>query len=121
VNTEQNQRRYPDFAITTYGIDRPDRIKIVFEIGSVGREEGKTKATASDKTAVLFQLSKYMTLINEDSGVRREGKLIGVAIIGTEVCILKTTNDGKVPSPHLLGKKRWISIYSPSFLKIFNF
>ena len=65
-------------------------IRLVIEIGSLGRELRKT--TKKDKEAIVKQLYTYLAVMSMRV-FRGADKAVGLCIIGTEVAILKVNTD----------------------------
>jgi hypothetical protein len=102
---------YPDFSVTTYGPqnENNDVIRLVIEIGSLGRE--LKKATEKHKAAVVKQLYTYLVVMGL-KGCRWADNAVGLCIIGTEAAILKSRGTaGKFP----VTVNKWVSIYSKEF------
>ncbi|TFY75444.1 hypothetical protein EWM64_g8569 [Hericium alpestre] len=109
------EKNYPDFVIASYyeqnaqGGWPSDLVRLVCEIGSLYDQPAPT---ASQKSAIQFQLSQYMYLLGRE-GERWDERAIGVAIIGTEVSFSKprreTDENGTVHVKWTKGA--WLSLY----------
>ncbi|KAF8816117.1 hypothetical protein BYT27DRAFT_6476384 [Phlegmacium glaucopus] len=105
---------YPDFVVTSYGNaadpdGEGDIIRLIVEVGSLGRDLNPPSDKA--KKAVVHQVRNYLYVMGR-MGYRWKDKAVGMAIVGTEVSILKSDRSGQ-----FIGGKRWYSLYSTDFIR----
>jgi hypothetical protein len=120
-----DEKNYPDFVVTAYIgthvlegeidiINEADCIRVVVEVGSLGRE--LRNPSSMDRDRVLHQLHSYLVRMGS-KGYRWKKKAVGIAIIGTEFACLEPSTRGKFPMPRAVN---WESIYSDSFTHIID-
>ena len=112
--SRQQEKLYPDFLVTTFHPDRPDRIKLLIKIGSIQGQQ----PTSSKKSGIVVQLQKYMVLLGED-GERWGSDVLGMAILGTEVAFSRPRRN-KTGAVSFTNPKTWYSLYSPTFVSEMN-
>lgn len=80
---KQKQKCYPNFVVTSYYDDEKyDKIQLIVEISSLQKREAALKRV---KDEVQKQMHDYMAMLGEE-GVRWATTMLGVTILGTEVC-----------------------------------
>ncbi|KAI1787970.1 hypothetical protein LXA43DRAFT_1027124 [Ganoderma leucocontextum] len=132
---KEGHKLYPDFVVCTF-VGNPrqagsekDRVLIVIEIASLPRgkpvSEFSSRELKGMKLAVLQQLEGYMEILGE-KGDRWDDKVVGIALLGTEVAFLQPREPGdgdhhewKTYKPKK-SKKEWFSLYGKEFLKFVN-
>jgi hypothetical protein len=115
IVSNQEMKRYPDLVVVSYYRDKPDKIRVVMEIGSVHDRAG---ATERHKEKVQKQLQEYMVLLGEEGG-RWAKPAIGVALVGTEVSFSRR-RENKTGGKQWTKPTRWYSIYSQTFVDEMN-
>ena len=112
--SKQEQKRYPDFVVTSYYDDeeKHDKIRLIVEIGSLhGR-------TASQKVKEEFQkrLYDYMAMLGEE-GARWATTALGVAVLGSEVCFSRPRRKKEDGSIKFTVPSKWHDLYDGTFVK----
>jgi hypothetical protein len=109
-------KRYPDFIVASYyDDDKYDKIRLIVEIGSLHKKEA---ASEHMKKEIQKQLHDYMVLLGAE-GARWADKVLGVAILGTEVCFSRPLKrEGR---PLIFTKPlKWYSLYDGTFVNEIN-
>ena len=93
--------------------DEHDKIRLIVEIGSLHKREAPSQKNA--KKEIQKQLYEYMILLGEE-GVRWANNVLGVAILGTEVCFSRPRK-GRDGSMSFTQPGKWNTLYDGTFAK----
>ncbi|KAH7886500.1 hypothetical protein F5I97DRAFT_1829129 [Phlebopus sp. FC_14] len=113
-----NAKSYPDFVVTVYssvldgGDDDSDVIRLVIEVGSLGRDRNPSQL---DKKHVVDQLLDYLARMGTES-YRWRDRAFGIAIMGTEFLAIKSTKQATFKK----SGEGWKSLYSNDFLQLID-
>ena len=95
--------------------EKHDKIRLIVEIGSLHKREAPSQNV---KKEIQKQLYEYMILLGEE-GARWAKNVLGVAILGTEVCFSRPRR-GKDQSVSFTQPGKWYSLYDGTFVKEIN-
>ncbi|KIL68280.1 hypothetical protein M378DRAFT_196726 [Amanita muscaria Koide BX008] len=114
----KEEKRYPDFIVASYYDDNEkyDKIRLIVEIGSLHKREA---ASNNVKKEIQKQLHEYMVLLG-DEGARWATNVLGVAILGTEVCFSRPRKRKEDGSIMFTMPSKWHSLYDDTFVKEIN-
>ena len=114
--SKQEQKRFPHFVVTSYYDDEKyDKIRLIVEIGSLQKREAASKRV---KDEVQKQIHDYVAMLGEE-GARWATTVLGVAILGTEVCFSRPRRlkDGIITFTKPL---KWYDLYDGTFVNEIN-
>jgi hypothetical protein len=116
--SKQDQKRYPDFIVTSYYDDEEkyDKIRLIVGIGSLHKREA---ASQKVKDEIQKQLHDYMAMLGEE-GARWATTVLGVAILGTEVCFSRPRRIKEDGSITFTKPLKWYDLYDGTFVKEIN-
>jgi hypothetical protein len=117
--SKQERKRYPDFVVTSYYDDeeKNDKIRLIVEIGSLHKREEAASQKVKDE--IQKQLHDYMTMLGEE-GVRWATTVLGIAILGTEVCFSRPRRIKEDGSIMFTKPSKWYDLYDGIFVKEIN-
>jgi len=112
------EKRYPDFIVASYYEDEEkyDKICLIVEIGSIHKRE---VASRNAKEETKKQLHDYMILLGEE-GARWATNVLGVAILGTEVCFSHPRRIRDAGLIVFTNPSKWYNSYDGTFVKEIN-
>jgi hypothetical protein len=88
-----------------------DKIRLIVEIGSL---HDRQVPSQNSRDQIAIQLHKYMTLLG-DEGARWADTVLGVAILGTEVCFSRPR---RMATGLVFTKPgKWYDLYDGTFVK----
>ena len=98
-----------------YNEEKHDKIRLIFEIGSLHKGEA---ASQTAKEEITLQLYNYMALLGNE-GARWAATVLGVALLGTEVCFCRPRRkkDGSI---RFTRPSKWYNLYDGKFVKEIN-
>ncbi|EIW81964.1 hypothetical protein CONPUDRAFT_152857 [Coniophora puteana RWD-64-598 SS2] len=114
VVTGKEGTKFPDFVVCSFyrpRINVKDKVRVVMEIASAGKDEKETNRT---KKLVMQQLLRYMYRLGKE-GDRWTVKAVGIAMVGTEVAFYDV---GIETWEHY--NSSWYSLYGQEFLDRIN-
>ena len=93
-----------------------DKIRLILEIGSLHKRES---ASQNMKDDIQKQLHDYMVLLGDEGG-RWATNVLGVAILGTEVCFSRPRRKGQHGLITFTNASKWYDLYDGTFVKEIN-
>lgn len=94
------------------GEENHDKIRLILEIGSLHKG---VAASQNAKDEVRKQLYDYMVMLGADGG-RWATNVLGIAILGTEVCFSRPRRN-KDGSTIFTQALKWYDLYDGTFVK----
>lgn len=112
------EKHYPDFVVASYyeNDEKYDKIRLIVEIGSLQKRE---EPSQNVKREIQKQLHEYMVLLGEEDA-RWATNVLGVAILGTEVCFSRPRKRKEDGSIIFTVPSKWHSLYDGTFVKEIN-
>jgi len=92
--------------------EKHDKIRLILEIGSLQQREA---ASQNAKNEIQKQLYDYMVLLG-DEGERWATNVLGVAILGTEVCFSRPRRN-RQNGWTFTNASKWYNLYDGIFVK----
>jgi len=93
--------------------EKHDKIRLILEIGSLQKREA---ASQNAKNEIQKQLHDYMVLLG-DEGERWATNVLGVAILGTEVCFSRPRMSKQNGWITFTNASKWYNLYDGTFVK----
>jgi hypothetical protein len=93
--------------------EKHDKIRLILEIGSLQKREA---ASQNAKNEIQKQLHDYMVLLG-DEGERWATSVLGMAILGTEVCFSRPRRSKQNGWITFTNASKWYNLYDGTFVK----